>query len=959
MKLLRLAGAFAGLVFVSTAFADGPATQPGGDTAGEMMQDKSAMVGYGAESYRIVNDKDEIVSVLRNGLTVITRRVSSPVVSVRGVVGTGGVYEGKWLGGGLSHLLEHLVAGGSCERRTEAENTSLLQEIGNNSNAQTSEDRTAFFVNTTPAHMEQAVDLVTGWMTGAKITNNEYRREYEVVQRELEMGKGQPDWVFGEMLQKNRYFVSPARVPVIGYQEVIQGLSRDDVYSYYKLAYEPHNMFFTVVGNLDPEVMLKAVRDNVSDFKPSRVFSHDIAAEPPVQGPRTMVATFPKLGEARLNLGFESVKSTSEDMYALDLLASILGSGDSSLLVEELRDRQQLVSDIGAEDDTPFYANGTFDIEMQLDPDKVQAATKAALEQVESLKAKLISPDRIRRAKTQMRVAHVKSMLTTDSIASNITDDFINTADLHFSDRYVDRVEAVTAEQLQAVARKYLYKSRLITTLLLPGEYVGAQGLPKAEDLIRPHKATTLASTTEVASDVRKVELDNGMILLMKRIATAPLIDIHMSSLGGVTAEDAKTNGLGNLTMEMLPRGTARRSADQIAEFFDSIGGSIDTSCGNNSWSWNSSCLKADFDKTMDVYADIVNHPAFPDAELAPMKQRIDAAIAGEDADWTAQAMRFFKHEYYGPSNNPYQFTPIGTTDNVDKFTVEQVRDWYKTKILGSRRVIAIYGDIDLDHTETLVRKLLGSGDKPAAEPVTAMMPMNGIAPAAPSVDVKAVKVQKTQQALAGIVIGFKTDSVVGDKENYILDVGQTMAGGWEYPTGYLFETLRGKGLVYVVEADNSPGRSAATPGTFTVFAGCDPSKVNEVVDQMLLNIGRLQGTAADMQEDWFKRSKLLITTADAIDSETPESQASQAALDELFGLGFDYHKQFAPGINAVTLDQIRHVAAARLRDCIVTISTPAPESVTVKSGLREYPSFPTVDLTPRGVQHATGVAKP
>jgi predicted Zn-dependent peptidase len=158
-----------------------PATQP----IGELLQSKATMAGYGAEKYRLVDQKDEIVSVLANGMTVIVKRMASPVVAVRGVIGTGGVYEGKWLGGGLSHLLEHLVAGGSNDRRTEAENKNLLQQIGNNSNAYTTEDHTAFFVNTTPPHMEQAVDLVTGWLLGAQITVPEYRREFQVVQREL------------------------------------------------------------------------------------------------------------------------------------------------------------------------------------------------------------------------------------------------------------------------------------------------------------------------------------------------------------------------------------------------------------------------------------------------------------------------------------------------------------------------------------------------------------------------------------------------------------------------------------------------------------------------------------------------------------------------------------------------------------------------------------------------------
>src|SRR5882724_10916024 len=215
-----------------------PTTAP----SGELLAEKSQFAGYGVESYRLVNERDEIVTRLINGMTVIAKRVPSPVVAVRGYAFTGGVYEGKWLGGGLSHLLEHLVAGGSNGRRTEEQNKELLQAIGNNSNAYTSEDQTAFFINTTPEHMAQAVDLVTGWMFTASITPDEYRREYQVVQRELEMGKGEPDRQLYYMMAMNRYRVSAARVPVIGYQSVIQGLSRDDVFNYYKLAYVPNNM---------------------------------------------------------------------------------------------------------------------------------------------------------------------------------------------------------------------------------------------------------------------------------------------------------------------------------------------------------------------------------------------------------------------------------------------------------------------------------------------------------------------------------------------------------------------------------------------------------------------------------------------------------------------------------------------------------------------------------------------
>ena len=100
------------------------------------------------------------------------------------------------------------------------------------------------------------------------------------------------------------------------------------------------------------------------------------------------------------------------------------------------------------------------------------------------------------------------------------------------------------------------------------------------------------------------------------------------------------------------------------------------------------------------------------------------------------------------------------------------------------------------------------------------------------------------------------------------------MTSGFGYPTGYLFEILRGRGLVYVVHAQNVPGRSKALPGMFFVYAGCDPKNVNEVIDVILENIGRVQGTAQDMNEEWFGRSKELAITADAMDTETPAQQA-------------------------------------------------------------------------------------
>ena len=921
---------------------------------------------YGVEAYRLVDQPNQIISVLKNGMTVIVQRMSSPVVSVRGQTMAGGIYEGKWLGGGLSHLLEHLVAGGSNGRRTEAQNRDLLQKIGNNSNADTAEDRTEYFINTTNDHLDEAVDLVTGWMLGAKITQAEFEREREVVQRELEMGEGEPDRQLYYMYRTNRYHVSPVRVPVIGYQPVIKRLTRDDVYTYYKMAYQPNNMTFTVVGDIEPQKMLESVQKFVKDAPPGRAFSHDIENEPNVLTPRAVAATFPKLGQAKVMIGFPSVSQNSTDMYALDLLAGALGGGESSLLIEELRDKQQLVSMIGAEDETPSYVAGTFLVMMETDPEKVQPATEAFLKIVDEVKEKGIDEDRLNRAKMQIRAGLVRRRLTSEDMSSSLAEDFRTTGDPNFSDTYVKRVEAVTPKQVQAIAKKYLDRNKLLTTALFDADWAGAKGMPKAEQVLRPvTPASSQPSQAQPSLPVVRTDLGNGTVLLVKRISTSPTVVINMYGLGGVTAENAKTNGLGNLTMSMVTRGTKTRNAQEIATFFDATGGEVGASCENNTWVWSANCLAGQFDKTMEAFADIVNNPTFPDGEFGPMKKRIEAAIRSEDADWMMQAMRYFRKEYFGPMNSPYQFTKYGTAQNVEGFSVQQVRDWYAQKITGTHRVLAIYGDVDPDKAKDLASKLLGGGGNAAAAqpthegatPAAVNQPAN--APAdVHSVDVQRVEVQKTGQQLAGIVIGFKSNNVIGGPDTYDFTVAKSITGGFTYPTGYIFETLRGLGLVYVAYTQNLQGARPDLPGTFFVLAGCQPENVNETVNQILINMARVQGSEQDIVPDWFNRSKEMIVTADAMDHETPAQQAATAALDELYGLGYEYHNQFDDKIRAVTMQQVQELARKRLRACVVTISTPKPEIVNVKPGLRTYKEFPPVDLTPRGVQHDVGQQK-
>ena len=505
------------------------------------------------------------------------------------------------------------------------------------------------------------------------------------------------------------------------------------------------------------------------------------------------------------------------------------------------------------------------------------------------------------------------------------------------------------------MANKYFDRQKLLTTALIPEEDVGKDAFAGAEKLIRPIAPTTQESKTALATNkVTKVDLEDGTTLLLKRVDTSPVVVMRLYSLGGLTAEDEKTNGLGNLAMNLISRGTKNRSAQEIAQFFDSIGGDLEASCGNNSWNWSAMCLKDDLPRTLEVFADVVRNPTFPDNEVTAMKKRVEAAIERQDADWFAGSMRFFRKTYFTPTHSPYQFLSIGTKENVAGFTPDQIHQYYNEKIIKPHRVLAVYGDIDIAKSQEAVEKSFGKATGPGSKG-GGMLGQNNASAAASgkiAIHVKEVKVNPSPNPQTGVIIGFKSNSVVGEPDNFPLTVADNMCSGYGYPTGYIFEILRGRGLVYDANAMIFPGRSQDLPGTFLAYAGCDAKNADECIDVILENIARLQGSAQDMQVDWFERSKKLITTAEALQNQTAAQQAQTAALDELFGLGYDYHDHFTERINAVGITDVQRIARLRLNECIVTVTTDHPEVVKTKEGTRTYTKFPPVDLTPKGVGH-------
>ncbi|MFH1920909.1 MAG: pitrilysin family protein, partial [Planctomycetota bacterium] len=201
------------------------------------------------------------LATLANGLTVIVEEHHvAPVATVRCYVkNTGGAFEGRHLGAGLSHVLEHVVSGGTTARRTEKEIEKIIDTFGGATNAYTSNHTTAYYINCPARNTMTAIDLVADSMQHVAFEPSEFERELKVVRRELADGETNRRRVQWKLLSQTVYTEHPVRHPTIGYLDVLNATTNQTIIDFYHERYVPNNQVFVVVGDVDTQAVLDEV----------------------------------------------------------------------------------------------------------------------------------------------------------------------------------------------------------------------------------------------------------------------------------------------------------------------------------------------------------------------------------------------------------------------------------------------------------------------------------------------------------------------------------------------------------------------------------------------------------------------------------------------------------------------------------------------------------------------------
>jgi len=831
---------------------------------------------------------DAVRTVLDNGMVVIVKENhAAPVVSLHAFVRAGSIYEREYLGRGISHNLEHLMNSGT-QKRTKEQINQIVEEIGNVSNAYTTKDHTSYFITTASSYFDTALDVLSDYIQNASIPQAEVDSERGVILNEINMGKDDPDRRLYDLFSSTIFHDSPVGITTIGYRELFEKTTRDDIVNYYKRMYVPNNMIFVVVGDVNASDALGKVKEV---FKNSQRGPFPDLSLPPLQGQvsKRYVEEGMDVQVAYMMMGFPTVNISHKDLYPLDVLAFIVGEGRSSRFYKKIKDEKQLVYAISSSSYTPAYdPGGFFGVTAVLDPGNLNEAQKAILDELYKLKTEPVLDEELEKAKRLKESEYIFSQQTVEDQAQALGGDELSTGDMNFSQRYLEGIRSVTKEDIKRVANEYFYDDKLTVAAIKPStveEKKTAEAEKTSEGTV---KKIVINKITDPTSS--KVE---GITLLVKENHTVPIVSMYAMFLGGVRFEDEKDNGVSNFMSGMLIKGTKTRTAQQIAEEMESIGGAISPISGNNSFGVSVSVLKRDVDKGLDMLSDVIMNPSFDPKEMEKKRKEILAGIKQQDDDPFNLAAKLCRQTLF--KTNPYRFQMIGSADTINNMKQEDLVEFHKKYCIPNNMVIAIFGDIDANEVTNKVEKTFekfqyvkyAPPQIPAEEPLTS---------------IRNAEMQKEiQQAV--ICMGFPSITVY-DNDRYAIEVLDAVLSGVTFPGGRLHERLRANQLVYVVHAYNQAGLD---PGMFIIYAGTTLDKLDTVMGIIKEEIGGMQKNLISDEE--LDRGKKMCISIKQIGLQTNSDQAFIMGLDELYKLGYDNISHYEEKINAITKEDVKRVA--------------------------------------------------
>jgi zinc protease len=831
---------------------------------------------------------------LDNGLTVIVHPDhSTPTVFVGMWYGVGSKDEpdGRT---GFAHLFEHLMF--QSTENHEGEFFAPFTKAGaTGMNGTTSEDRTNYYATVPTGALDMALWMESDRMShllGA-VTQEALDEQRGVVQNEKRQGENRP---YAGVYDRIRAGIYPAGHPyrhsVIGSMEDLDAATLDDVHEWFNEYYGASNAVLVLSGDIDVETAREKVTHYFSGAPAGVPLVKPQQWIPEIRENRKEVL-YDRVGQVRIVRTWALPNMNDRDTTIMYLVNETLVGNKNAPLQKLLVDDLQLATDVRGS----AYGrviSGEYSLTINLRPGVDPAEVMRLVDEVvaEYLES---GPDEeiLENAKLSVNMYMLGSMESKSSIGRMLAEGQLYAGDPLYVKKELAWLNEATAENLLDTTRRWLTRGHFEITVLPFPEYV------TGEDQV---DRSAVPAVTEVSGiqfpDIRTATLDNGMQVVVAQSGELPLIDIQIRVGTGNMADAPDAPGISDAVFALLQKGTKRYDANELAAAKDRIGMNAGAAASVENSSFGYRILTGYLDESLDIAAEVLRNPTFPDDELAKFQQQILAYLSNIRTNPSRNATPLFRRALYGADH------PLGgvwTPDLANNLTRERIREFHEREVAPDNITVFMIGDIDIDTATAALNRSFGNwkarnrserrpiGETAAAGPRVILIDQ----PDAPQSTIRVGHAMAPYDPEADTELGVMNGVFGADFEARI-NMNLREEKSWSYGIG------------------SRISRNASGEQYLVVAGSVQTDKTMESMQEIMREYSEyVSSRPATMDE--LERVKLNRTRSLPGRFSSKRGFLGSMVTSDSFGLPYDYAETAAARVDAVTLDGVND----RARDVI------------------------------------------
>src|SRR5450631_1665721 len=407
--------------------------------------------------------------VLPNGLTILTERMEHiRSVSMGICVKSGSRHEDPTVNG-ISHFVEHMVFKGTTNRSAE-DIARQVDSIGGNMDAFTGKETICFNIKVLDEHLPIAVDVLSDMVLHPVFDANEIIRERGVILEEIKMDEDNPDYLVHEIFTQNFFKDHPLGKPILGTKETVRRFDQEAIQNYYGAKFVPGNIIVSAAGNLDHDRFVELVTKAFEHMKPLKNGHNGFHSAAPKIVSRIILRNKKALEQVQICIGVPAHPIAHEKRHAGYILNTLLGGGMSSRLFQNIRERQGLAYSIYS-DLNPYRDTGCLAVYAGTSLASASKVVQSVVKEFRSLKAERVPEEELKRSKAQLKGSLMLSLESSTARMSNLARQEMYFDRFYDLDELIEKIEAVTAEDLTGLANEFFKTDSVAVTVLgnLPG----------------------------------------------------------------------------------------------------------------------------------------------------------------------------------------------------------------------------------------------------------------------------------------------------------------------------------------------------------------------------------------------------------------------------------------------------------------------------------------------------------